>query len=332
MNDSSRSTRPKVVVIINPISGAGRRRDAARRRAEQAAALIEQRRLNAEVFVTERPGHARELALAARRSGVTLFVAWGGDGTVNEVGSALVGSDASLAIVPSGSGNGLARELGVPLDPAEAFHVVFDGHPRLIDAGELDGHLFFNIAGLGLDARIAHRFAEGGLERRGFVRYLELAAREVVSFVPQEYALTADGHERRVRPLLIAIANARQYGNGALIAPEAQLDDGKLDLVVVDDRPAWRVLMHAPKLFSGSVARVPGVSMTKTQHARNRVGRGADVSRRWGALHRWTVCQGVRTSARFEGSFGHPLIYGDGLSAELPGPHQFRDKTNRISH
>lgn len=257
------NTAQKVAVIINPISGAGRRRDVARVRAEQAAALVEQRRLNAEVFVTERPGHARALAGAGLRRGVTTFVAWGGDGTVNEIGSALVGSDATLAIVPSGSGNGLARELGVPLDPAAAFHVVFEGRSRLIDAGELDGHLFFNIAGIGLDARVAHRFAEGGLARRGFVRYLELAAREVASFTPDEYALTADGRDLHVRPLLIAIANARQYGNGALIAPEALLDDGKLDLVVVDYLPAWRVLMHAPKLFAGTVAKVPGVSITK---------------------------------------------------------------------
>ena len=263
MNDTSRSERQKVVVIINPISGAGRRRDVARLRAEQAAALVEQRRLNAEVFVTERPGHARELALAACRRGATMFVAWGGDGTVNEVGAALVSSEASLGIVPSGSGNGLARELGIPLDPAAAFQVVFDGCARLIDAGELDGHLFFNIAGFGLDARVAHRFAEGGLERRGFVRYLELAAREVASFVPQEYDLRADGHDLRVRPLVMALANARQYGNGALIAPHAQLDDGKLDIVVVDHRPAWRVLLHAPKLFSGTVSQVPGVTMIR---------------------------------------------------------------------
>jgi diacylglycerol kinase (ATP) len=254
----------RVAVIINPISGAGRRRDVARVRAEQAAALAEQRRLNAEVFVTERPGHARELAQAGLRRGVSTFVAWGGDGTVNEVGSALVGSEATLAIVPSGSGNGLARELGVPLDPPSAFRVVFDGHSRVIDAGELDGHLFFNIAGIGLDARVAHRFAQGGLERRGFIRYLELAAREVLSFTPHEYALTADGGDVSVRPLLIAIANARQYGNGALIAPEALLDDGKLDLVVVSYLPAWRVLIHAPKLFAGTVAQVPGVSIAKT--------------------------------------------------------------------
>lgn len=263
MNDSQQS-RPKVAVIINPISGAGRRRDVARVRAEQAAALAEQRRLNAEVFVTERPGHARELAHAGLRRGVSTFVAWGGDGTVNEVGSALVGSDATMAIVPSGSGNGLARELGVPLDPAAAFQVVFEGRSRLIDAGELDGHLFFNIAGIGLDARVAYRFAEGGLERRGFVRYLELAAREVLSFTPHEYALSSDGRDRSVRPLLIALANSRQYGNGALIAPEALLDDGQLDVVVVDYLPAWRVLMHAPKLFAGTVARVPGVSITRT--------------------------------------------------------------------
>ncbi len=234
-------------------------------RAEQAAALAEQRRLNAEVFVTERPGHARELTQAGLRRGVTTFVAWGGDGTVNEIGSALVGADATLAIVPSGSGNGLARELGIPLEPAGAFRVLFEGRSRLIDAGELDGHLFFNIAGIGLDARVAHRFARGW-PRASRVRSLSRArrARGRRSFTPHEYALTANGRDLRVRPLLIAIANARQYGNGALIAPDAQLDDGQLDLVVVDYLPAWRVLMHAPKLFAGTVAQVPGVSITKT--------------------------------------------------------------------
>jgi diacylglycerol kinase (ATP) len=263
VTDRGSTQGQKVVVIINPISGAGRRRDLARLRAEHAAALVEQRQLNAEVFVTERPGHARELAQAARRRGATLFVAWGGDGTVNEVGSALIESEASLAIVPTGSGNGLARELGISLDPAAAFQTMFEGRSRLIDAGELDGHLFFNIAGFGLDAQVARRFAEGGLQRRGFVRYLELAAREVMSFVPLEYAVSADGHHLVVRPLLIAIANARQYGNGALIAPGAELDDGKLDIVVVDNRPVWQVLMQAPKLFAGTVAQVPGVSTTR---------------------------------------------------------------------
>ena len=255
--------RQRVVVIINPISGAGRRRDAGRVRAEQAAAFLEQRRLDGEIFVTERLGHARELAEAGYRRGASLFVAWGGDGTVNEVGSALAGSTASVAIVPSGSGNGLARELGIPLDPQSALHVAVAGDTRLIDAGELDGHLFFNVAGLGLDARVAHRFAESGLERRGFIRYVELALREIASFTPLDCALVSDACDVRVRPLLIALANARQYGNGALIAPDALLDDGKLDVVVVDHRPAWRALLQARRLFSGTVARLPGVSITR---------------------------------------------------------------------
>jgi YegS/Rv2252/BmrU family lipid kinase len=269
VNDGSSSHGRKVAVIINPISGAGRRRDLARVRAELAAAIIDQHRLDAEVFVTERSGHARELTQAARRRGVTLFVAWGGDGTVNEVGSALIGSDASLAIVPGGSGNGLARELGIPRDPSSAFRVIFEGRTRVIDAGELDGHMFFNVAGIGLDARVAHRFAIGGLERRGFVRYLELAAREILSFTPVDCSLTTDddGSVCRVRPLLIAIANARQYGNGALIAPDARLDDGKLDIVIVEHRAPWRVLVQAPRLFSGTVAQVPGVSIRRALSA-----------------------------------------------------------------
>jgi len=253
----------RVAVIINPISGAGRRPDVARQRTELATALIDQRRLDAEVFVTERAGHARELAQAALGRGVTLCIAWGGDGTVNEVASALVFSSAALAIVPSGSGNGLAREVGIPFEPAAAFDVAFDGRDRIIDAGELEGRLFFNVAGLGLDAHVAHQFATHGLVRRGFRRYLEILMREVFTYVPDDYTIVADGHTIRARALLVAIANARQYGNGALIAPNARIDDGQLDIVVVEHRSPWAVIFHVPKLFSGKVATVPGVTMTR---------------------------------------------------------------------
>jgi YegS/Rv2252/BmrU family lipid kinase len=255
--------RPRAAVIINPISGAGRRRDLARIRAEHAAALADAHEIDAEIIVTERQGHARELAEASRHRGVTLFLAWGGDGTVNEVASAIVYSDASLAIVPSGSGNGLARELGIPFDPAAAFRIAFEGRTRQIDAGELDGQWFFNLAGIGLDARVAHRFAEGGLRRRGFVRYLELAARELLTFTPENLTIGTGGATTSTRPLLVAIANARQYGNGALIAPQARVDDGKLDLVIVNNRSVWAVMRQVRRLFSGELARVPGVSMTQ---------------------------------------------------------------------
>jgi diacylglycerol kinase (ATP) len=251
-----------VAVIINPISGTGGRPEVARRRAELAAAFASARGLEIEIFVTERAGHARELATAALNRGATQVIAWGGDGTVNEVASALAFRDAALAVIPSGSGNGLARELRVPMDAAAAFAVAIDGHSRTIDCGELDGRLFFNIAGLGLDARVAHEFAAHGLVRRGFLRYLEITARELIRFEPDDHTIIADGVVIQARALIVAIANARQYGNGALIAPNARVDDGKLDLVVVAERPTWQTVLQLPKLFSGRIARVGGVTMT----------------------------------------------------------------------
>lgn len=251
----------RVAVIINPISGTGGRLDVARARAESAASLLERHGVQAEVFLTERPGHARELTQAALARGVTTVVAWGGDGTINEVGSALAFRDAALAIVPSGSGNGLARELQIPFDPGRAFDVAFAGRERCIDAGEIDGHLFFNVAGLGLDARVAHRFAADGLVRRGFLRYLEITAQELFTYKPDEHTIVTDGSAVRVRALLVAIANGRQYGNGAIIAPEARLDDGRLDVVVVEERSLIRTLIQVPRVFMGQIGQVPGVTM-----------------------------------------------------------------------
>ena len=188
------SEQRRTAVIINPISGTGGRPDAARQRAERAAALLAARGVDAEIFVTERGGHARDLAAAMITRGVSLIVAWGGDGTVNEVASALAFTRrARLAVIPSGSGNGLARELGIPLDPAAAFACAVDGQTRVIDCGELDGRLFFNVAGLGLDARVAHEFAAHGLVRRGFARYLEVAARELFTYEPHDHTIVADG-------------------------------------------------------------------------------------------------------------------------------------------
>jgi YegS/Rv2252/BmrU family lipid kinase len=251
-----------VAVIINPISGAGRRPDVARQRAELATAFLHSRGVDGEVFVTERGGHARELALAAVGRGAALCIAWGGDGTINEIASALAFTHASLGIIPSGSGNGFSRELDIPFDSRAAFEIALGGHERVIDAGEIEGRLFFNLAGVGLDARIAHQFAATGLVRRGFRRYLEIASTEIFARAQHEYEIAIDGALRRSHVLLVAIANGRQYGNGALIAPNARIDDGKLDVVIVDDRSPWAVLRHAPKLFRGKLADVPGVTMT----------------------------------------------------------------------
>ena len=252
---------PRIAIIINPISGSGGRPDVARQRAERAAAMLDARQVEGRVVVTERAGHARELTQAMVAQGVDTVAAWGGDGTVNEVASALAFTSTALAIVPSGSGNGLARELGVPLNGERALQVALDGDDRTIDAGELDGHLFFNVAGLGLDARVAHRFSAGGTGRRGFSRYLEITCQELFSYRPTEHLIVADAVSIRSRALLIAIANSRQYGNGALIAPEARIDDGLLDIVVIDHRSPFMALLQVPRVFLGQVGSVKGVTM-----------------------------------------------------------------------
>ena len=257
-----------VAVIINPVSGTGGRPDAARRRAELAANVLAARGLPSPILVTERPGHARELASALVAQRVATVIAWGGDGTVNEVGSALAFTPAALAIVPSGSGNGLARELRIPLTPRDALAIALDGRDRMMDAGEIEARLFFNVAGIGLDARVAHRFAADGLVRRGFARYLEITAGELMSRHADQCSIAVDGTTIRANAMLIAIANSRQYGNGALIAPNARIDDGQLDVVVIQDRSPMRALMQVPRVFLGQLGRVPGVTMLQGRDVR----------------------------------------------------------------
>lgn len=256
------SVADRIAVIINPISGTGGRIDVGRARASFAADLIASRGGDPSlVFLTERPGHARELANAARSRGAATVVAWGGDGTMNEVASALAFTDTAIAMVPSGSGNGLARELKIPFDPAAAFDVAYRGREMVIDAGEIGGRLFFNIAGIGLDARVAHRFAVDGLGRRGFSRYLALTIGELRGYLPDQLTVTTPSSSITKPVLLVAIANGRQYGNGAIIAPDARLDDGRLDVVIVGHRSVLRACLELPLIFMGRAGNVGGVTM-----------------------------------------------------------------------
>lgn len=252
-----------VAVIINPKSG-GSPPDAARRRAELASDIFTSAGVRGDVFVTERRGHGRELAAAAIRSGARLIIAWGGDGTVNEVASAVARTPASLAIVSSGSGNGLARELAVDPRPERAIRDALAAPPRLIDAGEIDGRMFFSIAGIGFDAHVAACFDAEQSGRRGFATYARITARELTRYCCG--TLVVSGVERR-RVLLVTIANSAQFGNGARIAPGARLDDGWLNLVVFEERSRLATIRALPRLFLGGLERVPEVSTARIQHA-----------------------------------------------------------------
>ena len=258
-------TTQRIAVIVNPISGTGGRRELAKRRIAAAEAALASRHLEGRVFVTERSGHGQALVREALAGGASLVIAWGGDGTINEVASELAFRDVSFAVIPSGSGNGLARELKIPLNAEQAFAVALGGSERVIDAGEIEGRLFFNVAGVGLDAQVAHEFAVTGLERRGFGRYIEIASKQLFSFRAGEYEIVADGVTWRTKALVVALANGRQYGNGAVIAPDARIDDGRLEVIVVGERSALKAMTQMPMLFNGRIAQVPGITMTPAQ-------------------------------------------------------------------
>lgn len=250
-----------IALVVNPIAGTAGH-PARARQLERAADWLAGQGLDPQVFVTEGRGHARELAALAVSRGAVTVVAWGGDGTVNEVASALVGTASRLAIVPAGSGNGLALGLGLPSGPSEALGVACGPYQRRIDVGEFDGRIFVNIAGVGLDAEIAHQFAKLGRSRRGLLRYAQITVRELMRYRAREYRVTRDGCDAvACRPLLLALANGQQYGNGARIAPGAVIDDGALDLVQVGERSALAAILQVPTLFSGRAAQLRGVAM-----------------------------------------------------------------------
>jgi YegS/Rv2252/BmrU family lipid kinase len=247
-------------IIINPISG-GAKAAAARARAQLALAVVDAHGDPAEVFLTEGVGHARELAKAAVKRGVRLVIVWGGDGTINEVASALAFDDVPMGIVPGGSGNGLARELGVHARPERAIADALAAAPRPMDLGEIDGHLFANIAGIGFDAHIASKFAKA--TRRGLAGYATLTVGALVAYKPTRYRITVGDQVREEQAVLVTVANSAQFGNGARIAPGALVDDGQLDLVVVPERSRLATICHLPRLFNDTVAKIPGCTITR---------------------------------------------------------------------
>ena len=253
--------------IINPISGAGADPNVAALRAGMIRTAAAARGVDARVSFTERQGHARELAAGAVADGARSVLVWGGDGTFNEVASALVGTDVPVGLVPAGSGNGLAGALGVPRRPEVAIELAFDGTPRRIDAGRIAGRYFFNLAGIGFDARVATLFNKRAAGSRGGWPYVLIGVREGCRYCASEYRIALDGESRQHRALLIVFANGREYGLGARIAPDARLDDGLLDAMIVEDRGILARFWNARHLARGTPQQSPMVTTARVRHA-----------------------------------------------------------------
>jgi YegS/Rv2252/BmrU family lipid kinase len=259
----------RVAVVLNPIAGVRNSLDRTRRRGERAADLLASAGVEPEILITEQAGHARELAQRAVARGARLVVAWGGDGTVNEVASALAFGPVPLGVIPAGSGNGLARLFNLPANPAAAIGRLLAGRDHLIDLGELNGRLFVNVAGMGFDAHVAARFASLHRSRRGFMRYAGIVFHELRTYRGVGYQISCNGQaQAEHHAFLISFANGRQWGNGAVIAPDAAIDDGLLDAVVVSTRTRGAVLRALPRLFAGTIDRASGVEIRRIVRAR----------------------------------------------------------------
>jgi diacylglycerol kinase (ATP) len=245
----------KVRAIVNPRAGV------AARRTREAVECGRPSWSDYAVYLTRAPGHATELAREAVKGGADLVLAVGGDGTVNEVARGVLGSAAALGIVPVGSGNGLARALGIPLRPGPALGALESGVRRRMDVGVLNGRPFLNVAGIGFDAAVGHAFHERGRRggRRGLLGYVRLSLLELRAYRAPRLAVEAGGARIDVTGFVATFANGPQYGSGAVVNPGGRLNDGQLEVVVVEDRPLWRLLLAAPRLFTGGLDRVPGI-------------------------------------------------------------------------
>lgn len=238
----------RAVAIANPRAGVAARR---------AADAMRRHRLwpDLETWTTSGPGEAHELARRAAESGYEAVLAVGGDGTANEVASGLLGSATALGVVPAGSGNGLARTLRIPIDADRALHELAAAATLRMDVGRVNGRPFLNVAGAGFDAAVGEAFHERALRggRRGVMNYARIAFAMSWTYRCGGFALQAGDERFEGQAWLVSFVNGRQYGGAAVIAPGARLDDGLLDVVVVEKATPLEILANAPRLYLGSI-------------------------------------------------------------------------------
>ena len=185
-----------------------------------------------EILETNHPGHASELATEAKEKGVDIVVAVGGDGTVNEVARAIVHSHTALGILPCGSGNGLARHMLLPMNLKKAIQVINKCVIHQFDYGIINDMPFFCTCGMGFDAFVSQKFAEGG--KRGPITYVQKVLEEGLKYQPETYEIIDDHGVNKYKAFLISCANASQYGNNAVIAPQASMSDGYMDVIIME--------------------------------------------------------------------------------------------------
>jgi len=254
-------------VIVNPVAGPdGHRPGAGSTRAERARRALHALGVTGEVVITPGRGQAAALVRDLVDRGAEVVIAWGGDGTINEVAGALIGTATALGIVRSGSGDGLGRTLRIAKDPDQAIASAVTGPSRFIDIGYLGDRHFLNVAGIGFDATVATAFNDGG--RRGQLRYFLRTVQALWTYRAGRYRLHLEHEASDSTRFLVAFANGCEYGGHLMLSADADPSDGWLDAVIVDDGSAVRQLWRMRRLAIGVRRPAEGIYRYRIQHAR----------------------------------------------------------------
>jgi YegS/Rv2252/BmrU family lipid kinase len=250
------------LLLVNPSAGGGR----ATVLLPQVERTLRARGLSHRTVLTESLEHGRREALAAAEAG-EVTVVMSGDGLIGQVGGVLAGTDAALGIVPGGRGNDLARVLGIPTEAEAAVEVLATGAARAIDVGEVNGQRFLGIASCGFDSD-ANRIANETKVVKGNLVYAYAALRALIAWKPARFVLGLDGERREFRGYSVAAANSKAFGGGMLLAPDAELDDGQLDVVTISQVSKLRYLRGVPKVFDGAHVDNPEVCIRRAAEVR----------------------------------------------------------------
>jgi YegS/Rv2252/BmrU family lipid kinase len=253
--------KERIAYIINPISGVTDKKTIT----DYISKTTDTNRFDLEIYLTKCVNDGYRQAKEYAAAGFNRVIAVGGDGTVNEVGRGLLGSDTALGIIPLGSGNGFARHLKISLNYQKAAHTAQNGEIVPSDYGVLNGREFFCTAGTGFDAQVGQRFAQAG--RRGFVSYAQASFMEYIHYSPQNYRITIDGTTFSRRAFMITCANTSQWGYNAYIAPDASLNDGLIDLVIVSPFSFVVAPIIGLRVFTKSIYNSRNIEIYRVRNA-----------------------------------------------------------------
>jgi len=245
------------LVLVNPSAGGGRARELLPR----LEGALRDREISYRLVLTTSLDHGIDEARSAAAEG-EIPVVMSGDGLIGQIGGALVGTDVPMGVIPGGRGNDLARVMGVPTDIAAAVELLVATHTRRIDVGEVNGRPFLGIASCGFDSD-ANRIANEARFVKGNLVYLYAALRALAAWRPARFEVTLDGERRGFSGWAVAAANSKAYGGGMFLAPDAELDDGELDVVCTAQTSKLHCLINLPKVFKGTHIDNPEVSVMR---------------------------------------------------------------------